>query len=60
MSEETRAILAASHEADRLTFTAIIVTVVFGLIMGAGFLSWEHQLKREAIENQEARATWVK
>ncbi len=58
MTEETRAILAASHEADRLTFTAIIATVVFGLIMGAGFLSWEHQLKREALINQEASVSW--
>ncbi len=53
MTEETRAIFAAKHEADRTLMMMIATTLAFGLLMFAGLVQWEHQLKREDLAAQE-------
>lgn len=48
-----------NSDIHRTTALAGIGLMVLIGLLGGFVLTWEHQLKREALEQQEARATWT-
>lgn len=49
-----------NSDIHRTYIHAFIGFVVALGVLGGFVLTWEHQLKREALINQEARATWTR
>ena len=58
--EYARRAAAINSDIHRTCIHAFIGFVVALGILGGFVLTWEHQLKREALIQQEARATWAR
>ena len=64
MDEKTFTDKCAAYQANsaihRTYIHAFIGFVVALGVLGGFVLTWEHQLKREALINQEVQATWAR